>query len=95
MVFSANKSAISISDAISLKYHNLSLVEELQTEKNEIKRMNSELNRAYHQLNEINASLEEQVQERTQEVWRERKRSSLWRNETATPKKLFHAKTLI
>lgn len=70
MVFSANKSAISISDAISLKYHNLSLVEELQTEKNEIKRMNSELNRAYHQLNEINASLEEQVQERTQEVYR-------------------------
>ncbi len=70
MVFSANKSAISIKDAISLKYHNLSLVEELQSEKTEIKRMNSELNRAYHQLNEINASLEEQVQERTQEVYR-------------------------
>lgn len=70
MIFSANKSATSISDAISLKYHNLSLVEELQNEKSEIKRMNSELNRAYQQLNGINTSLEEQVQERTHEVYR-------------------------
>ncbi len=70
MAFSAKKSADSIKEAIALKYHNVSLVDELQTEKSEIKRMNSELNKAYQQLNEINSSLEQQVAERTKEVYR-------------------------
>jgi diguanylate cyclase (GGDEF)-like protein len=70
MVFTANKSSNSILKAISLKFYNMSLIDELQTEKLEIKRMNSELNKAYQKLNQINSSLEQQVESRTKEVYK-------------------------
>ncbi len=68
LYIAARKSAGFTTDTIQLKNEHAQLIKQMHSEKNEIDKVNQELNDAYIQLNKANSSLEEKVQRRTEKI---------------------------
>ena len=59
-----------VTDALSLKYSNAALLDEVKEERDEISRINDELRRSNEALDHANASLEMEVSKRTDDIHR-------------------------
>jgi diguanylate cyclase (GGDEF)-like protein len=68
LFFGARKSAGFTKSTIELKNENAQLIKQMQVEKQEIDKVNAELNNAYSKLNQANNSLEEEVLKRTEKI---------------------------
>jgi diguanylate cyclase (GGDEF)-like protein len=68
LFFGARKSAGFTTSTIELKNENAQLIKQMQVEKQEIGKVNAELNNAYSKLNIANNSLEEEVLKRTEKI---------------------------
>lgn len=68
MVLSGLRSASLTLNAIRVQHKNRSLVDDMNREQKEIKRINHQLGEAYDRINEANSSLEIEVEKRTEEI---------------------------